>query len=337
MKCLQNKYELLGQKLGDHLNDIKKTFIKVQIQYTYLGFLLIYLSCINEINYIWSTSFSWTFVFPWTFMLLCVIVLSLNLFSSLTEYCPKWLKAYYSSLIIQTEENKDPIRLYRFVRLTYLLLLSTVVCISNDKSVQLNLMLILQICYLYYLFTYRPLGSEMNVQSLIFGCLECVYTVIFIISKEVNLLLILILIVSQLLLLAQILINSRIRARFCSKSGSSVENVQNISENNQDKSENKDNEINLKESFEFDKTFLNPGCWNEERCSNIKEETKYQSDKNRYSLSKDTDWKEKEINSGQEDEICIDITGSKLYDFNKSKLNNIEKSRPKTARRNNLM
>ena len=47
MKCLQNKCEFLHQKLCNNLNDIKKTFIKIQIQYTYLGFLLIWVSHVS--------------------------------------------------------------------------------------------------------------------------------------------------------------------------------------------------------------------------------------------------------------------------------------------------
>ena len=72
----------------------------------------------------------------------------------------------------------------------------------------------------------------------------------------------------------------------------------------------------------------------------IEEETKGQSNNNRDCLSKDTDWKEIEINSSQEDDIWIDYNDSKRNGFNKNEsneaLNFYLKSRPNTARGNNL-
>ena len=211
----------------------------------------------------------------------------------------------------------------------------------------------------------------MKVQPLIFGCLECVYTVIFIISNEVNLLLILIFFVSQLSLLVKILINSRILTRFCSKSRSSVENDQNTSENNQDKSGNPEDESHHNGSFEpedivenqdfempkeeqKDSTQVyknndlklkyipiqeNNKLFESSIGSKITEETKDQFNNNRDSLSKDTDRMEIEINSDQEDDICIDICDSKLNGFNINESNQIMnvyfELKPKTARRNN--
>ena len=93
----------------------------------------------------------------------------------------------------------------------------------------------------------------MFVQSIIFGCLECVYTSIFLISSsEVHPLPVLVIFFfSQLLLLVLILRSSRIYCS-CSKPRISDENSSNISENKQEK-----DGVHIGESFELDKIAKN--------------------------------------------------------------------------------
>ena len=197
----------------------------------------------------------------------------------------------------------------------------------------------------------------MFVQSIIFGCLECVYTSIFLISSsEVHPLPVLVIFCfSQLLLLVLILRSSRILCCSCSKSRSSVEDDPNLSENSQEKSGNQEDEIHLKGSFELENIAKNRDVemkkeeQKEEQKdntqvykdndiklkyipiqknnyifkpsigSNINEEAEGQSNNNRDSMSKDTDLKKIDIDSNQEDDICFDIYDSKLKDVNKSK------------------